>query len=206
MKNLFLWLALLGSWTGLLSGCQGTDPVTGMTTVEGQVVESQSKRPVAGATVQVYHAARGGGYVPVGAGYPADATGHFAFSFEATEQYGYLVLASAPPGYFTDFGAAPSLTAGRGNAGLLIPVLAPAWVKLRLVDEPPKSRVVIHVQGYTGSGETLTYPRDTVLTRPILANFKLSIAWFINDQGKESQSYQEIQATSLDTVTVRIPF
>lgn len=71
------WLiAVAGSFS--LAGCS-QDPVTGTTQVEGQVVESQSRKPVANATVQVYHAGKGGGYVPVGRGYPADAQGRFSF-------------------------------------------------------------------------------------------------------------------------------
>ncbi len=59
---------------GLLAGCQ-KDPTTGTTEVSDQIVESISKQPVGGGTVQVYHASTGGGYVPVDSPYPADAQG-----------------------------------------------------------------------------------------------------------------------------------
>ncbi|MGI4873935.1 MAG: hypothetical protein ACRYFX_22475 [Janthinobacterium lividum] len=49
-------LLLLG-----VAGCT-QDPTTGTTTVSGQVVENQSRKPVANATVQVYQTAKGGGY------------------------------------------------------------------------------------------------------------------------------------------------
>lgn len=209
MKNHFKWLALLGSWALLAGGCRSTDPTTGTTQVAGQVVESQTKRPVANATVQVYHAGKGGGYVPVGSGYPADATGHFSFSFDADNQYGYLVLASAPPGYFTDFGAAPSLTAGRKNSGVIIPTYAPAWFKLHLVNTSHRKRYSITIQGYSGSGELIHNPKDTVLIRPTTAiGVKTSISWGIidRDTGSQSQGYQDVKPGPLDTVAVRIPF
>jgi hypothetical protein len=46
-----LWIILL---IGGLVSCT-KDPTTGTTTVEGQVVEDQSRQPVPGATVQLYH-------------------------------------------------------------------------------------------------------------------------------------------------------
>ena len=52
----FLVLALVG-----LASC-APDPTTGTTTVAGQVVESVSRKGVAGATVQVYQEAKLGGY------------------------------------------------------------------------------------------------------------------------------------------------
>ncbi|WP_460585723.1 lipoprotein [Hymenobacter arcticus] len=51
MKRPLLYALLLP----LLTGCQ-PDPTTGTTTVEGQVVDSQSHQDVSNATVQVYQA------------------------------------------------------------------------------------------------------------------------------------------------------
>lgn len=190
----------------LLAGCQ-KDPTTGTTEVSGQIVESLSKQPVGGGTVQVYHSSTGGGYVPVGSPYPADAQGRFSFHFEADSKTGYVLLAQAPPGYFTPFYAAPDLTAGRQNQNLVVPMLAPAWVKLQLVDVPPKSRVYIHASGYEGPGDQLYYPRDTTLVRPVLAGFSGKIIWVItNEQGIDTQYSQAVQVGALDTVKVYIPF
>lgn len=200
---LFAFLALLA-----LDSCKSQDPTTGTTTVSGQVVVYQTTKGVANAQVQVYHASSSGGYVPVGQPYAADAQGRFTFSFEADYKTGYLVLATAPPGYLTDWALAPALTAGHGNENVLIPTYAPAFVRLQLVDEPPKNRVTITITGYSGSGETLRYPHDTTLVRGILSNFNTGIGWWITDQntGKEIHSSQFIQPSALDTVTVRIPF
>ena len=191
-------LALLGS-------CR-QDPTTGTTTVSGQVVDQARRQPVPNAHVQVYHASSGGGYAPVGSPYPADAQGRFSFQFDATNQTGYILLADAPPGYFTPFYAGPSLTAGRRNDNLLIAMLAPAWVKLQLVDEPPKSRAVINLWGYEGNGDVLYYPRDTTLIRPVLGGYTGNIMWEINNTGIFVQHSQSVQVPALDTVMVRIPF
>ena len=196
---LCLLLALLGS-------CR-QDPTTGTTTVSGQVVDQAHRQPVPNAHVQVYHASSGGGYAPVGSPYPADAQGRFSFQFDATNQTGYILLADAPPGYFTPFYAGPSLTAGRRNDNLLIAMLAPAWVKLQLVDEPPKSRVWMYISGYDGPGDQLYYPRDSTLIRPYTAGFARKIIWVVtNEQGIDTQYSQDVKPAALDTVTVRIPF
>ena len=201
---LFMWL-LTGGGVFALTRC-GQDPTTGTTRVAGQVVERQGHRPVGNGTVQVWLAGNGGGYGPVGAPQPCDAQGRFSFAFDATNDTGYLLKAKAPPGYLTDWADAPELTAGRKNTGLTVSVLAPAWVRFVLVDELPKSRINIHIQGYNSSGETLQYPRDTILTRPLLANFRTGLLWVINDQGVEKASTVFVQPAPLDTVTVRIPF
>ena len=190
----------------LLAGCTSTDPTMGTTQVAGQVVQRQSRKPVGNGIVQVYLSSSAGGYRPVGASQACDAQGRFSFNFDAQKTGGYLLLAQAPPGYRTDWADAPELTAGRRNAGLVVPVLAPAWVRLVLVDEPPKSRASIHIQGYEGSGQTLVYPRDTILIRPLLADFKTRMYWFITEQGQQRNLHQDIQPAALDTVTVRIAF
>ncbi|WP_151086966.1 hypothetical protein [Hymenobacter baengnokdamensis] len=209
MRSFFIVLCgllVVGS-SGPLSSCRSNDPTTGTTLVAGQVVESQTLKPVSGATVQVYHASSGGGYVPVGTGYAADKQGHFSFSFDADSKTGYLVRASAPLGYFTDWAAAPYLTAGRSNEGLVIPLLSPAWVRLQLVDEPPKSQVLIHISGYDGPGDQLNYPRDTTLIRPCQAGFPTKIIWVITPKdGPERQYSQDIKLAALDTITVHIAF
>jgi len=206
MKTLFFFAAALVAAAGALAGC-GTDPTTGSTQVEGQVVESQGRRPVAGAAVQVYHKGSGGGYGEVGDPQPADAQGRFSFHFEATSKSGYLVGASAPPGYVTSFQQAPRLTAGRNNTGLVVPMYAPAWVRLVLIDEAPTSRVMLNINGYSGSGEQLRYPKDTILVRPILSYLRTNISWFIYEAGvPDKASNQDIQPAALDTATVRIRF
>jgi hypothetical protein len=196
-------LVILGG-SSLLTSCQ--DPTTGITQVEGKVVADPNGQPVGGAFVQVYHASTGGGYVPVGTSYPTDAQGRFSFQFDAASKAGYLVKATAPPGYFTDWAVAPSLTAGRKNMGLVIPMLAPAWVRIQLVDEPPKSRATVHTQGYEGPGDTFYYPRDTTVIRPLFAGFKSALLWSVYDQGQEKITTLYIQPAALDTVTIRISF
>ena len=188
----------------LLSGCAKD---SGSTLVEGQVVVQQTQQPVGNATIFVERAGSGGGYALVGQGYPTDADGRFSFHFEATSKAGYILVASAPPGYLTDQVRAPSLRPGRKNQGVIVPVLAPAWVRLQLVDEPPRSRVSMYVSGYEGDGDRLYFPRDTTFTRILQANFPYKIIWVItNDQGLDSQYSQDVQVAALDTATVRIPF
>lgn len=208
MKNLLTVARLVafGSLFGLGS-CANTDPTTGSTVVTGQVVESQSRQPVAHGTVQVYLAGKAGGYGAVGGPYPCDASGRFAFAFDAASTSGYLLKAQAPPGYITDWGAAPALTAGRQNKNVVVPVLAPAWVRCHLVDEPPKSQVLIFLAGYEGNGDRIYNPRDTTVVRPCIAGLTKIITWWITDEkGARTQHHQDISLAPLDTLDIRIPF
>ncbi|WP_345116442.1 hypothetical protein [Hymenobacter algoricola] len=139
--------------------------------------------------------------------YAAEPNGRFSFSFPATRRAGYVLRATAPPGYFTEWGLAPSLRAGRPNTGLVVPVRAPAWVRLQLVDEPPHSRVSLFISGYEGNGDRLYAPHDTVLIRPSLAGFVGKIIWVLTDEaGVDRQREQAVQPGALDTVLVRIAF
>lgn len=198
------WLFALVS-TGWLTSCQ--DPTTGITQVEGKVINNYNGQGVGGSSVQVYHASSGGGYVQVGTSYSTDAQGQFSFQFDADSKSGYLVKATAPPGYSTDWAVAPSLTAGRKNTGLIIPMMAPAWVRLRLVDVPPKNRVSIHISGYEGPGDQLNYPRDTTLIRPMVAGYATKIIWVIRDDKDSPTQYsQDVKLAPLDTLTIPISF
>lgn len=147
MKILPSWLTLLLGLPSLLAGCQAPGTATSTTQVSGRVIDDTNCQGIPHTTVQVYRVGAGG-YSPVGTGYPADAQGRFSFQFDATQKYGYVVLASAPPDYSTPLYAGPSLIAGRRNDNLVIPMLIPARVKLQLVDEPPKSRALINAWGY----------------------------------------------------------
>ena len=196
---------LLAAGIFFSAGCND-DPTTGPTQVEGVVVQRQSRKPVGNGTVQVWLAGKGGGYGPVGGPQPCDAQGRFSFAFDATSEAGYVLKAQAPPGYLTDWADAPALTAGRKNTGLTVPVLAPAWVRLILVDEPPKTNAMVYLSGYDGPGDVLNRPRDTTLIRPVLAAFQRKIIWGINETGVIKQYSQDVKLTALDTVTVRIRF
>lgn len=196
-----------------LCGCEKS---SGPTQVSGHVVEYSTGQPVPYAEVQllVSHAQSGGfniisgssGPDAVGAPHVADANGAFVFSFDAKEAHHYFLCASGAPNYLNALGRETNIEGGRANKDQRVPVYARAWVRVQLVDEPPKSDVYISVQGFENDGISLHHPRDTVFVRWTLAGFKPSIAWFINEQGKERQSYVQIQPTPLDTVTVRIPF
>jgi hypothetical protein len=193
------------SLLSLLTSCQ--DPTTGITQVEGKVINKYNGQRVAGSSVQVYHASSGGGYVQVGPAYPTDAQGQFSFQFDATSKSGYLVKAYTPLGHFTDWAVAPSLTAGRKHTGLVIPMMAPAWVRLQIVDAPPKNRVSMHISGYEGPGDQLNYPRDTTLLRPMVAGFATTIIWVIrDDKGSPTQYSQDAKVAPLDTLTIPITF
>lgn len=192
-------LTLLG-----LASCQ--KPTEGITLVEGRVVGYTSRQPVGGATVQVWQSRRGGGYGAIGSGELTDAQGRFSFRFDADSEGGFIVKATAPPGYITDWGMAPRLTAGRRNKDLVVPMYAPAWVRLVLVDEPPKSLARVDVQGYNGQ-DRWPYPaRDTIVIRPVLSDVDNAVTWWIYEGGQERKVTYPFQAGPLDTVTVRIPF
>lgn len=200
-------LAALGSCSKL-----GPDESQGMTVVAGQVVDGSNGQPLANAQVGVWgfyssgSLGGGGGYSALGAPHLADAQGRFSFQFEAAKGTAYTLRAFRAPGYVTNWGTDVNVNNGQANNNLRVPVQAPAWLRFVIVDEPPKSRVWLDVYGY-GQGFRLNHPRDTVLVRPMDSNLASKVIWIIKDErGVDTQYSKDILVSSLDTLTVRIPF
>jgi hypothetical protein len=214
MNKLFSLTIGLALLAGGLAGCSNTDGTTGLTQVSGQVLTYVGRQPVPGATVEVVDA-HGGANSPIGVETTADAEGRFSFTFEAKKESGYVLLAYTPLGHFTYNSSAPQLTSGRRNADMVVPVAAPAWVRIHVVDETPVNKSIIIMQGYIdggkpgGQSDELRFPRDTVLVRRLTAEEPTSgVAWWIYDQitGAETHDTKKLFIAPLDTVDLRIAF
>ena len=198
----------------LLVGCADPDG-EGPTTVSGQVVSETTRQPVPRPPqVQLWQRAQSTGsltggvaYAPLGSPHATDAQGRFAFSFEAEARREYVLRAADALGYYTDWARAPRLTGGQGNAAVVLPVVAPAWIRLDLVDELPRNRVWMFFSGFGGGGLQLPYPRDTSVVFPYLAGQENFIYWRItNAQGQETTGQRTFIQAPLDTQRVRIAF
>ena len=107
----------------------------------------------------------------------------------------------------TDRNLAPALHGGQKTGGVRLPVYAPAWVRVDLVDELPRSRVGVDFWGWGGGGVSLAYPRDTTLFFRYLSGRAERILWEINDaQGQQTRYSESFMLTPLDTQRVRSPF
>ena len=201
-----LLLALL-----LLGGCAKDGP----TLVQGQVVDKDTGQPVPLAEIQVHafsggRGGAGGGYGPaLGGPYLADATGQFAFSFEARKNTSYRLDAYGPLGHFSiDDGV--EVRNGQTNRNLRLPVQAPGWVRIKLVDEPPRANSGrVGVGGFQDSYSAgLPLPRDTTFYRYFPAHIPGRISWFIEDhiKGTKIENFRDLTVGSVDTVTVEVRF
>ena len=197
---LLLAVALLGS-------CQSYE---GPTTASGQVVDRFTGQPIPNATVEVAGLASGQGLggTSFGNSFPADAQGRFSLSFDANHQTNYTLFASTPSGYASDYGDSPILKNGQKNENILVKAVAPAWVKINCVDDPPLAQVGIETWGYSGSGEKQNIgPVNYLFIRPTLSSTSTQINWRIADkQGNITNGFQPVNATNFDTVTVTIHF
>ena len=202
-----LLLALL-----LLGGCAKDGP----TLVQGQVVDKDTGQPVPRAEVQVHAFAgggggAGGGYGPaLGGPYLADAAGQFAFSFEASKHTTYRLDAYGPLGHFSvDDGV--EVRNGQTNRNLRLPVQAPGWVRIKLIDEPPRANsglILVGGFGNPGYSSGLPFKQDTTFIRYIIANHPVRVSWEIQDHVKDNkiEGAKDLVISSLDTVTVEVRF
>ena len=213
----FLVALLLSAWT--ITGCT-KEAESGPTTVAGQVLLRGTRQPVTRApAVQVWGRASGGNavsgstraYAPVGPAQPTDARGQFSFSFEAEAGWDYVLqLVPGGLGYYAGITQAPALRGGRKNEGIAFFVDPPCWVRVDLVDEPPKNRMWFFFSGFGGGGLSLPYPRDTTLYFPYLTGGgrETFIYWRMipNGLGVESSDSRTFIQPPLDTQRVRIAF
>jgi hypothetical protein len=217
--NNFLLLSRKGLLGGLILtlllavGCSEREE-SGLTRVRGQVVLANSNTPVPRPPqVQVWAQATGGmvagAYTPLGAPYATDAQGQFDFSFPAERGQDYILRAAEGGlGYYTDWALVRALRKGEENL-VRVPVYAPAWVRLDLVDEPPRSRVWMYFSGFGGGGLTVPYPRDTTLVFPYLTGpgKESFIYWRMTfETGVETHNQRTFIQPPLDTQRVRIAF
>jgi hypothetical protein len=202
MNKLFsLLLGLVLLMVGL-AGCSDSDGTTGLTQVSGRVLTYKGRQPVSGAMVEVVDA-HGGANMPIGAQTTADANGRFSLNFEAQKESGYPLMAYTAIGPYND--------------NLVVPVNAPAWVRIHVVDELPRNQAEVFMYGYGGGGEPggqgdrLRYPRDTVLVRELLAEEPaLGVYWCSTDlvtgTGADKIISQHFNISPLDTTDLRIAF
>jgi hypothetical protein len=182
---------------------------SGLTVVEGQVVERSNGKAVPDAYVQLYQPGKSfsSGYSKVGDPLKTDGNGNFSFSYDAETESSNLLMGYSDKGHYSDWQEAPNLSSGRKNKDVKVKVYAPAWVKIKLIDELPKSRVWISIWGYNERGDFLTLPSDTVFYRSAIADFQDRVTWDITDeQAVKTRYYKDFKVAGMDTVTIEIKF
>jgi hypothetical protein len=188
----------------LLGSCTKPD---GPISVEGQVVDRLTNKPVAGASVQL-RARRGSSqaFGDVGDPQPADAQGRFRLNFAPQPDERYSLMASTELGYYTIYAEAPRLQEGK-NKRVRVPMQPPAWVQVRLIDELPLSKVWLYVSGYQGGGEEFVFPQSQSYVRPVSPVMPHRLFWRITDQtGAIRREGKDFTVAPLDTVTIDIKF
>ncbi|KAA9331832.1 peptidase associated/transthyretin-like domain-containing protein [Adhaeribacter soli] len=204
MGRLFSALCIL-----LIAATSCEQSRSGPTVVEGQVVERISGKPVPDAFVQLYQPGKtfSSGYSKAGDPYRTDGNGNFSFSYDAETESSYLLMGHSNKGHYTDWQEAPNLSNGRKNKDVKVKVNAPAWVRIKLIDELPKSKVWLAIAGYAGPVDNLSFPKDTIFYRFTTADFARRVTWEITDTlAIKTLRYQDYYVAGMDTVTVEIKF
>ncbi|WP_460675803.1 hypothetical protein [Hymenobacter coalescens] len=201
-------LACYGPLAALLAGCSYVVDPKGETRVEGRAVVEATGQPVPFPELRLVRAGRGavgGSRLPDV--FHGDAQGRFSFRFQGEEGQRYDLQATAPPGYLAL--VQPEVRGGRRNRDLRPSCVAPAWVRIRLLDEPPRTLAMVGVTGYL-SGQLdreIRYPRDTTYVRQLAAFEPNTITCFIYVNGVEQpRQRQSFTPALLDTVNVTFRF
>ncbi|MDU0369331.1 hypothetical protein ACFPAF_02895 [Hymenobacter endophyticus] len=212
--NSFYSLCSLLALSGLLSACQKQD---GPTLVEGQVIEMKTNKPVPYATIEVYGQRGSGlhtGYNPSATPQQADANGRFSFQFEAAEGTSYLLKAFSKAGHASKWGQEPNVEEGRKNKNLVIPVAAPAWLKIRVEQRPGPVPDAINVwgpwydQGYISNLDLRPKDYGTVSYHVVDSTLPTTttVNWEVNYGGQLTRYHQPFTLQPFDTTEVVVRY
>lgn len=181
--------------------------------VEGQVVDSDTKRAIPYAYVQVYQAdsAFKTGYSKVGDPHRTDGEGRFSFGFRSNGSH--VLLAYTNDGHYTLLHDAIPLKKRRNNKDLQVFVNSPGWVKVHLINEAPFDSARIYVHGFYEDEKGQTGLRfnklkqDTSFIRAAPGNMVGSIAWRITkSNGQEIFEQQDAHYIGMDTIDFNIRY
>jgi hypothetical protein len=196
-------------YTGIIllfcAGCR----IDGETLVEGQIVDRDTGDAVkTKGKVAVFDA--GGGYKFLFEK-ETDANGKFAFIFETDGDC--ILRGFTQQGYSTTWSDGEELKEGRNNKNLKVKMRAPAWVKYKLVNQPPLDTVSkLYVSGFNTDINGQQYVNfynlssDTSLIKEISANEERSITWYYYEKGIMIKEAKKIIFPPLDTVEVVINY
>jgi hypothetical protein len=218
MGNLRYFLAVIFLQVAgiVLSSCERLD---GETVVEGKVVDRHTGEAIPNAIVVVHSGKNSSGNA--GAAYntfefekQADEKGNFAFRFEGEGDRRYVLQAYKTPGYFTAWDDAASLEEGRNNKKLKIKMQAPAWVRVKFINVPPKDLVArLHLSSYSDmlDGKDYTtlpnFKSDTMFVRKVLGNREWIFLCEIGDlNGQLTRSNPSAYFPALDTTDLVIQY
>ncbi|MCB2406503.1 carboxypeptidase-like regulatory domain-containing protein [Hymenobacter lucidus] len=198
-------------WLGLLCGCASPLPPPKPLRITGRVVDRHTGLPLAGATVHVYAQSgsglAAGGYQAAEETWLSDQQGNFSFEAPVVKGVHYVLRASAPPGYYTLWSEAPAVGQDQPNAALRLPVQAPAYVRIRLRDDPPHTPARITVYGYASNVDEFKNSDTLTYLRTLDAGEKRRINWeILNEKGEIKTAGQDLLLSPLDTQNVIIHF
>jgi hypothetical protein len=144
-------LAVLLFLLPLLFSCKRPD---GDTLIEGQVVDKITGQPVPNSTLSLYRSTGSSSTLTSGftleKEYPTDGSGKFGFQYEGSKGESYYLRAWDNQGAETIWDDMVPVEEGRNNKKLKVKLLAPCWVKVNIVDVPPKDSLsYLIVSGFT---------------------------------------------------------
>lgn len=176
-----------------------------------------TNKPVPYARVEV-HGQRGSGlhtgYSSTAEPHLADANGRFSFQFEAASGASYLLKAFSDAGHASKWGEEPNVEEGRKNRDLVIPVAAPAWLKIRVEQKPGSVPDQISVwgpwydQGYISSMDLRPKDYGTVTYHVVDSTLPstTTVNWDVNYGGTLTRHQQAFTVRPFDTTEVVVRY
>ncbi|GAA4012528.1 hypothetical protein GCM10022408_26600 [Hymenobacter fastidiosus] len=198
---------------GLAGACQKVD---GPTLAEGQVLEMVTNKPVSNAEVVVYSQSGSGlhsGYGDAGTKVLTDDQGRFSIRFEAQKGSHYILKAFSAKGHGSHWGEEPALENGKNNRDLRLPVAAPAWVKIRIAQQPGPVPGSIHVwgpwydEGYISTLDLRPADYGKVSYHVIDSTLPTkTVQWEVNFNGSATRYQQAFTVLPFDTAEVVVRY
>jgi hypothetical protein len=186
-------------------GCK--NQLDGTTTVKGTVVEEGSTRRIPNAEVllikQKRESATAMGRQTV-MHVNADEKGDFSFSFEADGDYYYTAEAKAE--YYFDGGEGGSIKSGVPNKNVEIRLKPKGYIRLLLVNEPPKDTLQSFSTAYVPGGLRINNLFSDTTIYMFGLQGKDVFTYWLQRNGQEVQNQINIELFPLDTTEVAVKY
>lgn len=184
--------------------CKKKDPTSGPTSVQGQVVDQNSGKGIAGATVglvkQPKDAIGAAGMKQID-GATSHKNGNFSFNFNYDGNYDYKVLATANYYYDSNSGSA-DVNAG-SNKNVKVYLVPKGYVRFLLHNASSSPGVTINITNYNHSINT---KKDTSVITIGTGNKSELFYWGIDGSTGSKKDSANIYVKALDTVDYTINY
>jgi hypothetical protein len=191
-----------------LTGCrkQSGNGVSGPTTVEGQIVDAVTGKPIYPCWAFLMQEDKdftAWGRKQINQ-MQVDVEGRFSFSFDANEENYYTVCGGESKYYFTAGSLCETIKKGGNSSNVKVKLNPKSYVKFSVINQGTKDYADIYLNG-NYKLELMNLNKDTVVYDEVPSR-QNEIVWVVRKNGVDEKKVETVSSLPLDTVTVTVAY